>query len=353
MSDLLFGLDTFGDVPQDDDGELVSHAEAIRQVVDEAVLADQVGVDVIALGEHHRPEFSISTPETVLAAIAARTSRIQLGSGVTVLSSDDPVRVFQRFATLDALSERARRGHPRARLVHRVVPALRLRPARLRGAVRGEDRPVRQAAGREAGHLERHHARRAGGRRRVPQDRVRPPDHLGRRGRLAAVGRPHRALRAAAHARDHRRRARALRALHRPLPARRRAVRHHRAPGRHALARLHRRHRRGGQGDLLAAATRRSGTGSARCAAGRRSAARSSTPRSSTAPSTSAPRRPSPARWPVPSAPSASAASTSSTPPAALPASARLRAVELYGTKVDPHGPRAARRAARRGEARR
>jgi probable LLM family oxidoreductase len=104
MTDLTFGLDSFGDVPQDDSGALISHAAAIRQIVDEAVLADQVGVDVIALGEHHRPEYAISTPETVLAAIAAKTSRIRLGSGVTVLSSDDPVRVFQRFATVDALS---------------------------------------------------------------------------------------------------------------------------------------------------------------------------------------------------------------------------------------------------------
>src|SRR4051812_37768947 len=104
MEQLEFGLDTFGDVPQDDSGAPVSYARAIRQVVDEAVLADEVGVDVIALGEHHRPEYAISTPETVLAAIAAKTSRIRLASGVTVLSSDDPVRVFQRFATVDALS---------------------------------------------------------------------------------------------------------------------------------------------------------------------------------------------------------------------------------------------------------
>jgi probable LLM family oxidoreductase len=104
MTELTFGLDTFGDVPEDDDGALVSYAAAIRQVVEEAVLADDLGVDAIALGEHHRPEYAISTPETVLAAIAARTSRIRLGSGVTVLSSDDPVRVFQRFATVDAIS---------------------------------------------------------------------------------------------------------------------------------------------------------------------------------------------------------------------------------------------------------
>ncbi|MET0419515.1 MAG: LLM class flavin-dependent oxidoreductase [Actinoplanes sp.] len=104
MTGLEMGLDTFGDVPEDDSGAPLSHAAAIRQVVDEAVLADELGVDVIALGEHHRPEYSISTPETVLAGIAARTSRIKLASGVTVLSSDDPVRVFQRFATVDAIS---------------------------------------------------------------------------------------------------------------------------------------------------------------------------------------------------------------------------------------------------------
>src|SRR5690242_21882831 len=104
MTELVLGLDTFGDVPEDDSGALTSPAEAIRQVVAEATLADELGVDALALGEHHRPEFAISTPETVLAGIATRTSRIRLGSAVTVLSSDDPIRVFQRFATLDALS---------------------------------------------------------------------------------------------------------------------------------------------------------------------------------------------------------------------------------------------------------
>jgi probable LLM family oxidoreductase len=104
MADLEFGLDTFGDIPVGDDGRPVTDAAAIRQVLEEAVLADDLGVDAIALGEHHRPEYSISSPETVLAGIATRTSRIKLGSGVTVLSSDDPVRVFQRFSTVDALS---------------------------------------------------------------------------------------------------------------------------------------------------------------------------------------------------------------------------------------------------------
>lgn len=101
---LEFGLDTFGDVTRDATGHMLPHAQVIRNVVDEAVLADQLGLDFIGLGEHHRADFAISSPETVLAAIAARTERIHLGSAVTVLSSDDPIRVFQRFATLDALS---------------------------------------------------------------------------------------------------------------------------------------------------------------------------------------------------------------------------------------------------------
>jgi probable LLM family oxidoreductase len=98
------GLDTFGDVTVRPDGTLTPQAQVIREVIDEAVLADELGVDFIGLGEHHRDDFAISTPETVLAAIAARTTTIRLGSAVTVMSSDDPVRVFQRFATLDAIS---------------------------------------------------------------------------------------------------------------------------------------------------------------------------------------------------------------------------------------------------------
>ena len=98
------GLDTFGDVTLDAEGRPLSDAAVIRNVIAEAVLADQVGVDFIGVGEHHRDDFAVSSPEMVLAAIAGRTERIRLGSAVTVLSSDDPVRVFQRFATLDAAS---------------------------------------------------------------------------------------------------------------------------------------------------------------------------------------------------------------------------------------------------------
>jgi probable LLM family oxidoreductase len=100
-----FGLDTFGDLELGPEGGPVSQAEAIRQVVAEGVLADSVGIDVIGLGEHHRPDFAITAPDVVLAGIAGRTERIRLGTSVTVLSSDDPIRVFQRFATLDAVSD--------------------------------------------------------------------------------------------------------------------------------------------------------------------------------------------------------------------------------------------------------
>jgi probable LLM family oxidoreductase len=99
-----FGLDTFGDITVGPDGRPLSHAQVIRNVIAEAELADGLGVDAFGVGEHHRPDFAISAPEVVLGAIAGRTKRILLGSAVTVLSSDDPVRVFERFSTLNAAS---------------------------------------------------------------------------------------------------------------------------------------------------------------------------------------------------------------------------------------------------------
>ena len=99
-----FGLDTFGDRNGDADGKPLSHAETIRNVAEEGVLAEQAGVDFFGIGEHHTEDFPMPAADVVLAAIAARTSRIHLGSAVTVLSSDDPVRVFQRYSTLNALS---------------------------------------------------------------------------------------------------------------------------------------------------------------------------------------------------------------------------------------------------------
>jgi probable LLM family oxidoreductase len=101
---IQLGLDTFGDVTHDSGGRTRSQADALRDVITEAVLAEQVGVDCFGVGEHHRADFAISAPEVMLAAIAGRTERIVLGSAVTVLSTDDPVRVFQRFSTLNAIS---------------------------------------------------------------------------------------------------------------------------------------------------------------------------------------------------------------------------------------------------------
>jgi probable LLM family oxidoreductase len=94
------GVFTFADTREGESAE-----QRLREVVEEAELADEVGLDVFGVGEHHRPDFTVSTPAVVLAAIAARTKRIRLTSAVTVLSSDDPVRVFQEFSTLDLLSE--------------------------------------------------------------------------------------------------------------------------------------------------------------------------------------------------------------------------------------------------------
>lgn len=105
MSDMVqLGLDTFGDVSGDGEGGRTPYAQVIRDVVEQGVLADSLGIDAFGVGEHHRDDFAVSAPDVVLAAIASRTEKITLGTAVTVLSSDDPVRVFERFATLDAVS---------------------------------------------------------------------------------------------------------------------------------------------------------------------------------------------------------------------------------------------------------
>jgi len=101
---LELGIDTFGDVTNDADGTPLHYAQVLRNLVAQGVLADRVGLDYIGVGEHHRKDFAVSAPEVVLAAIAAQTERIHVGTAVTVLSSDDPIRVFQRFATLDGIS---------------------------------------------------------------------------------------------------------------------------------------------------------------------------------------------------------------------------------------------------------
>src|SRR5262245_61143401 len=105
MSTIELGVDTFGDVTAGPEGRLLPHAQVLRNVVAEAELADRLNVDFFGVGEHHRPDFAISAPEVVLAAIATRTRRIRLGTAVTILSTDDPVRVYQRFSALDAVSK--------------------------------------------------------------------------------------------------------------------------------------------------------------------------------------------------------------------------------------------------------
>src|SRR6187455_2066378 len=99
------GIYTFAELtPDPATGRTVSPAARLRDLLEEIELADQVGLDVYGVGEHHRPDYAVSAPAVVLAAAAARTKRIRLTSAVSVLSSDDPVRVFQDFATLDLIS---------------------------------------------------------------------------------------------------------------------------------------------------------------------------------------------------------------------------------------------------------
>ncbi|WP_119325485.1 LLM class flavin-dependent oxidoreductase [Companilactobacillus musae] len=102
---LEFGLDTFGDVAyRDRDEQKMSYRESLQNILKEGRLADSLGIDIFALGEHHREEYSISSPEIMLGALASTTKNIKLSTAVTVLSSDDPVRVYERFATLDGIS---------------------------------------------------------------------------------------------------------------------------------------------------------------------------------------------------------------------------------------------------------
>src|SRR5881409_2840233 len=102
--ELELGLDTFGYITVDEFGQALPPDVVIRNYVEEAVLADSVGIDSFNIGEHYRPDFMDSAAHVVLAAIASRTERIRLGTAVTVLSTQDPVRLYNNFATLDAVS---------------------------------------------------------------------------------------------------------------------------------------------------------------------------------------------------------------------------------------------------------
>ena len=157
-----FGVYTFVETRLDPaTGEPVGLDKTFAELLEQIELADQVGLDVFGLGEHHRPDYAVSAPAVALAAGAARTKRIRLTSAVTVLSSDDPVRVYQQFATLDLPVGRAGGDHGRTRRVHRILPAVRLRPRRLRGPVRRKARsPARDPRRQPAGLARRAIARR-------------------------------------------------------------------------------------------------------------------------------------------------------------------------------------------------
>src|SRR3954449_8558671 len=103
MTALTFGIDSFADIMTTRDGARLSDAETVRRTVELGVIAEQSGLDVFSLGEHYRSDMMDSAPPVILSAIAARTSTIRLGTSVTVLSTQDPVRVFHQFSTLNAV----------------------------------------------------------------------------------------------------------------------------------------------------------------------------------------------------------------------------------------------------------
>ena len=116
--EIKFGIGTFGDMTLRDDGTPETAGQVLRNVVLQAVHAEEVGLDSFDAGEHHRDDFAITSPDTVLAGIATLTKRIKLGSGVTVLSSEDPVRVYQAFCHNRCAFKRSCRNYCRARIFH-------------------------------------------------------------------------------------------------------------------------------------------------------------------------------------------------------------------------------------------
>ena len=152
-----FGLDTFVQVTVDESGRLLDGNQVIRNTIEEAVFADSVGIDSFNIGEHYRPEFMDSAGHVILAAIAGRTERIRLGTGVTVLSSQDPVRVYTNFATLDAVSKVAlssssvaARSRSRSRCSVSISPTTK--------RCRGEARLAHTPASRSTRHMVWHRA---------------------------------------------------------------------------------------------------------------------------------------------------------------------------------------------------
>ena len=121
------GLITFAEWNRNLPGRDHAH-QRIQDLMEEIKLADELGLDVFAVGEHHRPDYAVSSPAIILAAAAVITKNIKLASAVTVLSSDDPVRVFQDFATVDLLSGRSGRDHGRPGVLHRIISIVWVRP---------------------------------------------------------------------------------------------------------------------------------------------------------------------------------------------------------------------------------
>ena len=148
------GLYTFGELtPDPQTGKAIGAQQRLADILAAAKLADEAGLDVFAVGEHHRLDMSVSATPVVLAAIAARTQRIRLASAVTILSTADPVRVFEDFSTVDLIS-----GGRAELIVGRgvfteFVSAVRLRSRRLRRSVRGQARTAAKAQCGRARHL--------------------------------------------------------------------------------------------------------------------------------------------------------------------------------------------------------
>ena len=208
------GIYTFAEVtPDPQTGRTISPGERLRNLVEEIELADQVGLDVFGVGEHHRPDFAVSSPAVVLAAGAERTKRIRLTSAVSVISSDDPVRVFQDFATLDLLSGgRAEIMAGRGSFIE-SFPLFGYDLRDYDDLFEEKLRAAARIARERTRHLVGYPSRADRRPRRLPAPAPGSASGLGRRRRRARVRGARRDARAADGARDHRRAAGALRAV--------------------------------------------------------------------------------------------------------------------------------------------
>ena len=236
------GIYTFAELTPDAGGRTISPAERLRNLMEEMELADQVGLDVFGVGEHHRPDFAVSTPAVVLAAGAERTTRIRLTSAVSVLSSDDPVRVFQEFSTLDLLSGgRAEIMAGRGSFIE-SFPLFGYELADYDSLF--EEKLRLLLALRESEHVTWSGPAPGPARRpcRLSAAASGSAAGLGRRRRRAGVGGPRRGARATDGAGDHRRASGTVRAVRGDPPRGGPARGARAAADEHQLARVHRRH---------------------------------------------------------------------------------------------------------------